>query len=50
MNVEAAARPADLRGNATRCPSPDHDDRFASCGVYTWNARRKWKLGNRRGK
>lgn len=23
----------ELRGNATRCPSPDHDDRFASCGV-----------------
>lgn len=23
----------DLQGSATRCPSPDHDDRFASCGV-----------------
>lgn len=23
----------ELRGNVTRCPSPDHDDRFASCGV-----------------
>ncbi len=23
----------DLRGSATRCPSPEHDDRFASCGV-----------------
>jgi hypothetical protein len=24
----------DLRGSATRCPNPDHDDRFASVAVH----------------
>lgn len=24
----------ELRGSASPCPSPDHDDRFASCAVH----------------
>lgn len=38
----------DLRGEASRCPLPDHDDRFPSCGVKErfWRCNRCDKGGS----